>query len=78
MRDKLETFPGVKEAVLTESEVKGEEEQFHKARLIVKPNDRLTEEIFRLAVDNGWTLAELRRETASLEDVFRQLTAESK
>jgi hypothetical protein len=25
-------------------------------------------------VNNNWSLAELRKETASLEDVFRQLT----
>jgi ABC-2 type transport system ATP-binding protein len=32
------------------------------------------ERIFRCAVDNGWSLSELRHETASLEDVFTQLT----
>ncbi|MBT8399328.1 MAG: ATP-binding cassette domain-containing protein [Rhodothermia bacterium] len=31
-------------------------------------------ELFRLAVDNGWTLTELHREQVNLEDVFRQLT----
>lgn len=34
----------------------------------------LGEKIFRCVVENGWTLAELRHETASLEDVFTQLT----
>ena len=30
--------------------------------------------VFGAAVQNGWTLLEMRRETVSLEDVFRQLT----
>ncbi len=34
----------------------------------------LTEEIFRLAVDKGWVLRELARESVSLEDVFVRLT----
>jgi ABC-2 type transport system ATP-binding protein len=32
------------------------------------------EDIFRVAVERGWTLLELRRETRSFEDVFRELT----
>lgn len=35
---------------------------------------RTSEEIFRLAVEKGWALTELRHDAASLEDVFRQLT----
>lgn len=31
-------------------------------------------EIFRMAVDKGWVLLELRREAMQLEEVFRQLT----
>jgi ABC-2 type transport system ATP-binding protein len=34
----------------------------------------LREELFRLAVQNQWVILELRKEQASLEDVFRQLT----
>jgi gliding motility-associated transport system ATP-binding protein len=37
--------------------------------------DDLCPELFRLAVDRGWTLTELHRDQANLEDVFRQLTA---
>jgi len=33
------------------------------------------EEVFRAVVRNEWTLLEMRRETASFEDVFRELTA---
>ena len=35
----------------------------------------LRPELFRLAVDRGWTLTELHRERVNLEDVFRQLTS---
>src|SRR3954468_5656422 len=35
----------------------------------------LRKHLFRAAVDNRWTLLELVRESASLEDVFRTLTA---
>ncbi len=34
----------------------------------------LRENLFRLAVENDWVLLEMRKEQASLEDVFRQLT----
>ena len=30
--------------------------------------------IFHAAVENGWTLIELTRESSSLEDVFKELT----
>jgi ABC-2 type transport system ATP-binding protein len=33
------------------------------------------EDLFQWTVTNGWKLRELRREAASLEDVFRELTA---
>ena len=35
------------------------------------PPDDLRQSLFRAAVDNRWTLLELVRESASLEDVFR-------
>ena len=38
-----------------------------------RPDD-LRRSLFRAAVDNRWTLLELVRESASLEDVFRNLT----
>ena len=31
-------------------------------------------EVFRLAVDRGWTLYELHQQAGSLEALFRQLT----
>jgi len=36
----------------------------------------MRERVFRAAVESGWTLLELRREEASLENVFRELTPE--
>ena len=38
-----------------------------------KAND-IRAKVFQLAVDRGWTLLEMRSETASFEDVFRKLT----
>jgi ABC-2 type transport system ATP-binding protein len=37
-------------------------------------SEDLRKQLFRAAVDNRWTLLELVRESASLEDVFRNLT----
>ncbi len=46
------------------------------SKYVIKAADGagLGEKIFRAAVDNGWTLNELRRETLSLEDIFLRLT----
>jgi ABC-2 type transport system ATP-binding protein len=44
------------------------------AEAFVDGTEDLGESIFRCAVSNGWVLSELRHETASLEDVFTQLT----
>ena len=43
----------------------------------IKPggNGNIAEELFRMVANSNWSLAELRRETESLEDVFRQLTS---
>jgi len=46
-------------------------------RYEIKPGynaDNITEDIFRMVVENDWTLVELRKVAASLEDVFRHLT----
>ena len=49
-----------------------------RVRLAVRGDaEELRPRIFALARDHGWTLWELHRERASLEDVFRQLTSES-
>jgi ABC-2 type transport system ATP-binding protein len=36
------------------------------------------EHVYRAAVENGWTINELRRETLSLEDIFLKLTTQEK
>jgi len=36
------------------------------------------EEVFKIAVESGWTLNELRKETLSLEDIFLRLTTKEK
>jgi ABC-2 type transport system ATP-binding protein len=36
----------------------------------------IRKELFRLCVEKGWGLLELRREQTSLEDIFRQLTSD--
>lgn len=41
---------------------------------VIATQDDIGEAIFRCVVDNGLSLAELKRESASLEDVFTQLT----
>ncbi|NLG18973.1 MAG: ATP-binding cassette domain-containing protein [Fibrobacter sp.] len=41
---------------------------------VIASQEDIGEAIFRCAVDNGLSLAELKRESASLEDVFTQLT----
>jgi ABC-2 type transport system ATP-binding protein len=38
-------------------------------------SDDIRPDLFRLAVEHGWTMTELHRDQANLEDVFRQLTA---
>ena len=45
-------------------------------RYAIKPGDsgNITEDLFRMVVNENWSLAELRTEMASLEDVFRRLT----
>jgi ABC-2 type transport system ATP-binding protein len=45
-------------------------------RYAIKPADskNITEDLFRMVVNENWSLAELRTEMASLEDVFRRLT----
>ncbi len=44
------------------------------AKISTESKSDIGEDLFRCVVNNGWTLAELRREETSLEDVFTQLT----
>ena len=44
--------------------------------VVVAEDQELRPEIFAMAREKSWTLWELHRERASLEDVFRNLTSE--
>jgi ABC-2 type transport system ATP-binding protein len=50
------------------------DESAHKFELAASSDGDLRAEIFRLIVAKGWTLLELRRESQSLDAVFRDLT----
>jgi ABC-2 type transport system ATP-binding protein len=50
------------------------DDRAHLVEVTVKGTRDHRKDFFRLAVDRGWNLLELRRETLQLEDVFRQLT----
>ena len=48
------------------------------SRLTIDANGTadIREEVFKLTSQKGWTLREMRREVASLEDFFIKITAE--
>jgi len=49
-------------------------ESSQRLRVEAAPGSDVRERVFRTAVERGWTLLEMRRETRSFEDVFRELT----
>ncbi len=69
IRDRLASLAGVARV-----ETVGGEPGTHAFALDAAAASDLRKPIFRTAVDNRWTLLELLRESASLEDVFRNLT----
>jgi ABC-2 type transport system ATP-binding protein len=69
IRDRLAGLAGV-----ARCEMIAGEEGAHAFALDASAAADLRKPIFRAAVDNRWTLLELLRESASLEDVFRNLT----
>ena len=66
----LEALPGVASVETVPGSFKGET----RLRVFSSPDADVSEDIFRLAVERGWVLRELSRETVSLEDVFVRLT----
>ncbi len=50
------------------------EEEFHRFELSVTNGRIAAEKVFSIAVQEGWTLRELRPESQSLEEVFYELT----
>jgi ABC-2 type transport system ATP-binding protein len=73
IRDRLAGLTGV-----ARCEMIAGEEGSHAFALDASAATDLRKPIFRAAVDNRWTLLELLRESASLEDVFRNLTQTEK
>jgi len=69
IRDRLASLAGV-----TRCEVVAGEDGSHAFAIDAGGASDLRKPIFKAAVDNRWTLLELGREAASLEDVFRNLT----
>jgi len=69
IRDRLASLAGV-----ASCEVIAAEDGSHAFAIDGGSGGDLRKPIFRAAVDNRWTLLELARESASLEDVFRNLT----
>jgi ABC-2 type transport system ATP-binding protein len=70
IRERLASLSGV-----SSCEAVSGEDGAHAFRIDAASDD-LRKTIFRAAVDNRWTLLELAREAASLEDVFRHLTTQ--
>jgi len=65
----LAALPGIKRV----KELPTDERE-HRVELAGAQDGDLRAEIFRLSVDKGWTLLELRRDAQSLDAVFRDLT----
>lgn len=65
----LAALPGVAGVI-----IKGAAIDWTTAEIACATNEDIGESIFKCVVSKGWTLSELKRETASLEDVFTQLT----
>jgi len=70
VHDKLKTVPTVKEVVLCTDKGEGLNQFEIKSDIGVD----LSEELFFLVTNNGWSLTELYKETANLEDIFLKLT----
>ena len=69
VREKLEKLSGI-----TLVKDRPTDDTAHAFELRGAQDGDLRAEIFRLSVESGWVLLELRREAQALEDVFRNLT----
>ncbi len=70
--DSLQQLDGVDAAVVTGD--RSQESGDLRLRLAVAGDQDLRAEVFSLAVAKGWTILEMTREQASLEDIFVRLT----
>lgn len=71
VQSKLAVVPGVTGVTLQPA---GAAVGWLTAEVLSGAHQDIGEAIFRCIVSNGWSISELRHETASLEDVFTQLT----
>ncbi|OGJ90262.1 MAG: ABC transporter [Candidatus Raymondbacteria bacterium RifOxyA12_full_50_37] len=69
IEEKLRSFGGAQSVEAT-----GESDGFTMFKLHPVSGRRIAEDVFKLAVANGWSMSELKAEGASLEEVFTQLT----
>ncbi|MCX8038658.1 MAG: ABC transporter, partial [Candidatus Sumerlaeia bacterium] len=74
VHEKLSAFPQIKSITASEAGPN----DLTRYEMTVAEDVDLGEDIFQMVVANGWTLSELSRETASLEEVFAQLTKAEK
>lgn len=69
VRSALQTLKGAQKV-----NEKPSDETAHRFELVGSREGDLRGDLFRLAVDKGWTLLELQRDAQSLDSVFRDLT----
>ena len=67
---KLENIPGVRKVIHEETQEGG----WSLFTLRVESGADVREHLGKAAIENRWALRELRRETATLEDVFVEMT----
>jgi ABC-2 type transport system ATP-binding protein len=70
IREKLKALDKVK-AVETAHDSDGD---LHHFEIVSPPGANISEQLFFLVAQNGWSLTELHKDTANLEDIFLQLT----
>jgi len=70
IREKLRALDKVK-AVETARDSDGDLNHFE---IVSPPGANISEQLFFLVAQNGWSLTELHKDTANLEDIFLQLT----
>ncbi|MHC4663406.1 MAG: ABC transporter ATP-binding protein [Planctomycetota bacterium] len=72
--DAVGAVEGVKSVLVTSEGEIGELSRFE---VVPEGDTEIAEKLFGVVRDRGWSLAELRTEKASLEEVFRELTVET-
>jgi len=68
----LRALPGVQQVESASSN------GWHRISVQVKPSHDIREDVFKLTRDKNWSLREIRRDAATLEDFFIQVTAKQR